>query len=570
MTERTPASKDENSSAWSSPLNWRTTVSPRIKAIGWKRFDMAFDKGEFTVNGTHIYTAPSQLVEEYSRRAEHKRHGDTGRDCSNCLNAICLSCISNHSIEGLEYMNNYDNDAWSQAYFVEPFTVDAPIESHEVLDACLPNPFTSPSIECETFDKEEEGSLSAQDESQAHDGAPSAGYGVDELIWPRASDGIAHGTCDGLPYVAVECGSCGGTTFVLRCLYNLCVEAEAVDDWWRDYSYARSSPTPSLSPAVSQCDGDENYTRHYSDDESTSRRQCEFNDVSVNQVKCISSVTPIQRLPSSTDCISNSTNPPSDPPFHQKSYPSVRWPFRTGFSIWDGCVTLAKFFEVCAPVAYPHLTVSGRRVLELGSGSGILGNSVAALGADKVILTDLSYVLPAIVAGVEKTWPSMWGGLPPQCDSLPHDIWTTDNWFNERTEEKESQIEVAVMDWTKPRSSPAWRQWVEPVSGNTRPIDMVVAADTIWVEELVYPFIDTLSAVRDAAIVRNKMSRPSDKGSEVVDGIDIVIAFERRSMRTENAFLDGMNAAGFVGNKAVFNDPVYGTANSTLQIWLFR
>jgi hypothetical protein len=57
--------------------------------------------------------------------------------------------------------------------------------------------------------------------------------------------------------------------------------------------------------------------------------------------------------------------------------------------VWDGAILLAKVLE--------HWLgrggLSGKRVLELGCGTGVVGLAAAALGATAVHLTDLEYVL---------------------------------------------------------------------------------------------------------------------------------------------------------------------------------
>ena len=70
----------------------------------------------------------------------------------------------------------------------------------------------------------------------------------------------------------------------------------------------------------------------------------------------------------------------------------------TGSSVWDGAVVLARFLET-----HPHL-VCGKRVLELGAGTGFGGLCAAALGAASVTLTDIEACLPLLrenAAGVD-------------------------------------------------------------------------------------------------------------------------------------------------------------------------
>lgn len=50
---------------------------------------------------------------------------------------------------------------------------------------------------------------------------------------------------------------------------------------------------------------------------------------------------------------------------------------------------MAKFLEV----EFSNATLKGNKVLELGSGTGLVGLAAAILGADQVMLTDLEYTL---------------------------------------------------------------------------------------------------------------------------------------------------------------------------------
>lgn len=313
-------------------------------------------------------------------------------------------------------------------------------------------------------------------------------------------------------YRKVACFECGQTTFILREILELCVEEEDdVGDLWGD------SLTASTCASVSGDEGGANGCMRASD-----------NAASIS-----------------------------------KTYKPVRWPFRTGFTIWDGCVTLAKFFERCAPTRYPELDVRGRRILELGTGSGVLGNSLAALGATKVVMTDLDYVLPVTLAGVEATWPGRWS-RPPQCDVPPFD----DRISNvcKLDDDGAPDIDVALFNWKQPRASPVWSRWVEPsIDSDAEPVDMVVAADVIWIEELVPPLVDTLRELRDTLIVEHQK-----RGASINWLPDIVIAFERRSQKTLDLFLELMKAGGLDWKELEFSDKQFGTNNSDLKVWLFR
>lgn len=53
-------------------------------------------------------------------------------------------------------------------------------------------------------------------------------------------------------------------------------------------------------------------------------------------------------------------------------------------TVWDGALVLAYFFEKQNTPLF-----LGKNVLELGSGTGVLGLCVALLGPERVYLTDL-------------------------------------------------------------------------------------------------------------------------------------------------------------------------------------
>jgi len=69
-----------------------------------------------------------------------------------------------------------------------------------------------------------------------------------------------------------------------------------------------------------------------------------------------------------------------------------------GLTVWDGAVVLAKYFEQ-KNEKHPEL-LKDATVLELGSGTGLVGIALAALGAD-VTITDLSTTIPILHKNVE-------------------------------------------------------------------------------------------------------------------------------------------------------------------------
>merc|ERR1711928_175264 len=62
----------------------------------------------------------------------------------------------------------------------------------------------------------------------------------------------------------------------------------------------------------------------------------------------------------------------------------------TGVVVWDPAIVLAKYLQTVQG------QLQGRSVIELGSGTGVVGLSAAALGASPVLLTDLPALIELI------------------------------------------------------------------------------------------------------------------------------------------------------------------------------
>ena len=115
----------------------------------------------------------------------------------------------------------------------------------------------------------------------------------------------------------------------------------------------------------------------------------------------------------------------------------------TAATPWDGGVVLAAY------VATRPELFRGKRIVELGCGAGALpGLASALLGASSVVLTDVPAALPVVQRRVESV-------------AAPN-------------------VAVAALDW---------REGV----GGLRDFDVVLAADTIWLDDLVEPFVNCVA-----------------------------------------------------------------------------
>ena len=168
----------------------------------------------------------------------------------------------------------------------------------------------------------------------------------------------------------------------------------------------------------------------------------------------------------------------------------------TAFTVWDGSIVLAKHLEH----AYAS-GLGGKRVLELGAGTGVVGLAASMLGAD-VLLTDLPVALDNLRAGVR---------------------------LNARAA-KGAPVEAHALDWFAPERSQA--AWPDAARSIARGADLVVGADIVWVPELIAPLVRTLRFVADQ---RAQGSAP----------LLVLIAHQTRSRSSDATLFRELKAARF-------------------------
>lgn len=143
----------------------------------------------------------------------------------------------------------------------------------------------------------------------------------------------------------------------------------------------------------------------------------------------------------------------------------------TGLNIWDGAIALAKYLE-----KHSTTIVSGKSILELGAGTGVVGIAAALLDAHDVLLTDLPYAL----------------------DNLRHNV---------QLNLRESTVAaIQSLDWTSSSTYPIHRAW-----------DLIIGADVIWLAHLVPSLVQVINAC-------------------AADDTSVIIAHQTRSIEVDQLF----------------------------------
>lgn len=132
----------------------------------------------------------------------------------------------------------------------------------------------------------------------------------------------------------------------------------------------------------------------------------------------------------------------------------------TGLTVWDGALVLGGYCEA-------HLAhdLRGKVVVEVGSGTGLVGLTAAVLGAD-AYLTDLPYCMDNLERVIAANTAAVAGGR--------------------------GHVTAVPLDWHAPGD-------VKGLPGT--PPDFILGADVVWVPELIEPLVRTLTALSGPATV---------------------------------------------------------------------
>ena len=182
----------------------------------------------------------------------------------------------------------------------------------------------------------------------------------------------------------------------------------------------------------------------------------------------------------------------------------------TAYNIWDGAFQLAKYLELHAAAL-----LCGNSVLEVGSGCGLVGLAAATLGASHVTLTDMESVVPHLIQSIV---------LNPH---IP-----------------KGHITASTLDWFAPHAY---------ALGNL-PVDVILGADVVWVEELIPPLVQTLAYLT--------------RGNG--DGTIVLLAHQTRSHSGDALLYSLLADAGFVVRTIDYRELALGYNSRDIDILELR
>ncbi|KAG0379652.1 hypothetical protein BGX24_012292 [Mortierella sp. AD032] len=266
----------------------------------------------------------------------------------------------------------------------------------------------------------------------------------------------------------------------------------------------------------------------------------------------------------SLDKDKNEDNEPGVQDTEGKETPELSHTASTAKSVWDCSIVLGKYLEALSNKTSGFW--KDKRVLELGAGQGIVSLSAAALGAERVIMTDIDSAVPALQRGVRL------------------------NRF------EAPQVQVTPLDWTN-RSHALQHIWNDLLSTKdettlsttiVKPqLDYILASDVIWVDYLVPALVDTIADLmhiskerRDSGTHHLNYSS-QDEGSTQQPRLPVLLlAYQFRSTRSDQLLFDSLDGFGLQRKKirldndgedkdddpdSVYMDPNFRKPN--LAIW---
>jgi len=241
----------------------------------------------------------------------------------------------------------------------------------------------------------------------------------------------------------------------------------------------------------------------------------------------------------------------------------------TGTNIWDGAIALAKFLELhdrdrgdtCDTQPDPTYSVRGKRILELGAGTGLVGIAAhVAFGAREVILTDLEYSLANLRRNLSANGCRLAGSPVAETASLQESCTIEArvlDWFDLQTcndvlQQRSSPGPTTAATTTESTTTHTRNSWKAAAHAVWSP-EIVLAADVVWVESLVRPLVRTLYRVCTKAL-----SPPL-----------ILLSYQRRSQAVEDLLFRTLEEFSF-HTEDVTSPVVNTTTGAASKIRIYR
>ena len=147
-----------------------------------------------------------------------------------------------------------------------------------------------------------------------------------------------------------------------------------------------------------------------------------------------------------------------------------------GGIVWESAFCLAQYLRGEARAR----RIRGRRVLELGAGTGLLGLAAAASGAKRVVLTDHPDAMPLLTRNVERNAEALAGAGDGDGDGDGDE--TGDGTGDAHASRRRRRIPKCLpLDWTDDAHLDA--------VADLGPFDVVLATDVVFNVDLVDPLL---------------------------------------------------------------------------------
>ncbi|KAF9205898.1 hypothetical protein BGZ49_003370 [Haplosporangium sp. Z 27] len=233
----------------------------------------------------------------------------------------------------------------------------------------------------------------------------------------------------------------------------------------------------------------------------------------------------------------------------------------TAKSVWDCSIILSKYLEALSEQKPGFWT--GKRVLELGAGQGIASFTAAALGAERVIITDVESAVPALEQGA-----ALNGFSAPQVQVTALD-WTDRRQAIENIWNVLATPPVAA---SQSQGQQINQQQHQP-SSRALKLDYILASDVIWVDYLIPALVDTMNDLlqaskerRDSVFEEDHCQKPKQSPQDEQQSLSssncssstsnmpvVLLAYQFRSTRSDQILFNSLDQLGLNRRKINLN-----------------